>query len=325
MVSVRNSLAPCGSVWLTVYAPDGSLLQATYLPVPANTAQYSIRVFVAPTTNSTVFVEAGPYPAGSPDPTGTTESVLLRLSPNSTAPTIPLACVGNAATQTTGPIAPGEIVTLFGNGLGPVQGVAAQATPKSPYPTQLSGVEVTFDGTPAPLLWVQDSQINLQVPWSLTNQTTKVCFVSQNVQANCLTLPVGQAAPGIFTVDGYFALALNADGTVNSASNRAKLGSMVSIFATGLGPMDQFLADGSLAQSPAPLNELPMVFEALCSGAAACGGPTVTYGVAEAGPPLFMVAGVSEIKVPAVGFLNLVVLTLPTTASSNAFSVYVSQ
>ena len=29
---VRNSLATCGTTWISVYAPDGSMLQTTYLP-----------------------------------------------------------------------------------------------------------------------------------------------------------------------------------------------------------------------------------------------------------------------------------------------------
>ncbi len=80
-----------------------------------------------------------------------------------------------------GRIAPGEIVTLFGDGLGPQQGVQPQATAQSPFPTQAANVEVTFDGTPAPLLWVQDAQINAVAPWSLTpgQNTQGLCLLQQ--------------------------------------------------------------------------------------------------------------------------------------------------
>jgi uncharacterized protein (TIGR03437 family) len=56
-------------------------------------------------------------------------------------------------------------------------------------------VEVTFDGTPAPLLSVQDSQINAVVPWALTpGQNTEICVSSSGAAAsatetNCLTWP----------------------------------------------------------------------------------------------------------------------------------------
>jgi hypothetical protein len=214
-------------------------MQATYIPGAADGAP-----FIATGPNSTVFLAAladgtiaptqtGPFPAGQ---IGT--SLLWHLSPSANVQTLPLACVGNAASYGTGPIAPGEIVTLMGNGLGPQQGVAPQATLESPYPIEAAGVEVTFDGTPAPLLWVQDSQINAVAPWSLTpGQNTQVCVFYNNVNANCLTWPVALTAPAVFTVDGVHAAAVNQDGTINSADNPAPVGSIVAVWATGLGPI----------------------------------------------------------------------------------------
>jgi hypothetical protein len=66
-------------------------------------------------------------------------------------------------------------------------------------------VEVTFDGTPAPLLWVQDMQINVVAPWSLTpGQTTQVCVTYSGAKTNCLTWPVVETAPAVFTVISNF-------------------------------------------------------------------------------------------------------------------------
>ena len=329
MVAVRNSLALCGSsVWLSVFAPDGSLLQSTYLPVSANTAGYSIRLLLAAAANS-VIAEVGPYPAGSPNSMGITsdQDVLVHLSANSNAQTLPLACIGNAANGTTGPIAPGEIVTLLGSGLGPVDGVAPPATQESSFPAQVANVAVTFDGKPAPLLWVQDSQINLQVPWSLTNPTTEVCASYQNVQTNCLTVPVALAAPGVFMADSFYALALNEDGTMNSATNPAGIGSIVSVFATGLGPVSPLPADGSLAPSPAPVNTFAISLESPCVGPAGCIVPA-WYGGVTGGPSPFLVAGISEIRLQAgfgFGFLNLVVTTSQLAqVPSNYFYLYVT-
>src|ERR1035437_746472 len=136
---VKNSIATCA--WnaadlLSVFAPDGSLLQTTYIPGVAGGVP-----LVATGPNSTVFVVApadatfaptqgGPFPAGN---TGT--EVLLRFSPKANAQTLPLACLGNAATYDTSPITPGELVTFFGNGFGPEQGIQPQATQQSPFPT----------------------------------------------------------------------------------------------------------------------------------------------------------------------------------------------
>ena len=47
------------------------------------------------------------------------------------------------------------------------------------------------------------------------------------------TLPVAATAPGVFTSGGSQGLIVNADGTLNSASNPAAAGSIVYFYATG--------------------------------------------------------------------------------------------
>jgi len=341
---VRNSLVQCGSALLSVYAPDGSLMQATYIPGAAGGAP-----FIATGPNSTVFLAAladgtiaptqtGPFPAGQ---IGT--SFLWHLSPSANMQTLPLACVGNAASYGTGPIAPGEIVTLMGNGLGPQQGVAPQATLESPYPIEAAGVEVTFDGTPAPLLWVQDSQINAVAPWSLTpGQNTQVCVFYNNVNANCLTWPVALTAPAVFTVDGVHAAAVNQDGTINSADNPAPVGSIVAVWATGLGPIAPAQADGTLVGLPLPSNVvLPVQVQSPIPAFEPCHpgvgvlpcptGPTYTnFYVTYAGPAPYKAAGVSQINFQVVGYApswapdNPIILSLPNSAQSPGFQIYVA-
>ena len=330
---VKNSLARCGSEMLSVFAPDGSLLQATYIPGAASSLP-----LVAAGPNSTVFVVAaadsafaptrvGPFAAGA-----TGAAFLLHLSPSPNAQTLPLACLGNAATYETGPIAPGGFVTLFGSGLGPHQGVQTQASLNSPFPTQVASVAVTFDGTPAPLLWVQDSQINLVAPWSLTpGHNTQVCVSYNNVNANCLTWPVAGTAPAVFTVGGVYAAAVNQDGSINSAVHPAPVGSIVSIWATGLGPIAPPQADGTLVGPPLPNNNvLPVVVQAVepssCpSPIFGCqpSPPTYTnFEVAYAGPAPYMVAGASQINFRVVNYQGSISVNLPSR-SSQSFQIYV--
>src|SRR5208337_3916631 len=116
----------------------------------------------------------------------------------------------------------------------------------------------------APLLWVQSSQINAVVPWSLTPGTnTQICFSAGGTQANCLTWPLAQTAPAVFTAaDGMHAAALNQDESINSATNPAAPGSIVSVFAAGLGPVSPAQADGALVGFPLPSNILPVGVEA---------------------------------------------------------------
>jgi uncharacterized protein (TIGR03437 family) len=170
----------------------------------------------------------------------------------------------------------------------------------------MANVQVTFDGTPAPLLWVQDPQINLVAPWSLTpGQNTQVCVSYNGVNTNCLTLPVVQATPAVFMVDAQYAAALNQDGTYNSADNPAAPGSIVTVFATGLGPITPSQPDGSLIGIPLPANTLTFGVEAVV-GLGPSGSVEIytPFDVQYAGPAPTLVAGVSQINFRIVPYVS---------------------
>jgi uncharacterized protein (TIGR03437 family) len=302
LLPVKNTILGCESAeWLSVFAPDGSLLQTTYAPPGNEGAVFAPTIAIGP--NTTVFLV---HSAGSTF--GATQSspfqpvvplhYLWRLSPNPNAQTFPLACMGSSINYLTGPIAPGSLVTLFGNGLGPQQGVQPQATLTSPYPPEAAGVTVTFDGTAAPLLWVQDSQINVVAPWELTpGQNTLVCVTYNSMKTNCLSWPVVQTAPVVLLgSDGVHALALNQDGSLNSATNPAPPGSIVTVFGTGFGPITPPQADGSLVGFPLPASVLPITVGFVVAnppfGATIYNPFEVTY----AGPAPYLVAGTSQIN-----------------------------
>ena len=335
---VKNSIAPCGAAWLSALAPDGSVLQTTYLPGSSMYIGAFTRM-VAAAANSAVFVLDLPGPAFAPTQPPPFPSyidggpsALYRFSPSANAQIFPLACVGNGATFLSGPVAPGEIVTLSGNGLGPQQGVQPQAAPGSPYPTQAANVEVTFDGVPAPLLWVQDAQINAVVPWSVAGPTTRICAAYNNVPANCLTYQVAETAPGVFTTDGNYAAAVNQDGTPNTLANPAPANSIVTVYATGLGPIGPPQADGSLVEAPLPLNTLPVGLRSMCVFNDLFECSLSTYAPGYAGPAPNLVAGASQINFLAddVNYggpypaLQLVVQVPSGATYSNFFQIYVA-
>jgi uncharacterized protein (TIGR03437 family) len=339
LYAVKNSLATCGfdpsvappgyAELLTVAAPDGSILQTTYIPGGNNLGS----PLIATGPNSTVFVAATAGPGFAPTqagpfPAGTSGSIFLSsLSPNAGAQTYPLACVGNSASLATGAVAPGEIVTLFGNGLGPQQGIQTQATAQTAYPSYASNVEVTFDGTPAPLLWVQDAQINAVAPWSLTpGQTTQVCVSYNHANTNCLAWPVVQTAPAVFTVDGTYAAAVNQDGSINSASNPAAVGSIVSVWATGLGPIAPPQADGTLVEFPLPKNVVAVgVMASYPLGIPFPIQENQPFAVSYEGPAPYMVAGAGQINFQVGSFpsYGAIYVTLPSSQSPG-FEVYIA-
>lgn len=303
---VKNTLAPCGTQFLSVIASDGTVLQTTYLP-GADSFGSPSSISFGPDGNVLLVVEAaqsvvpsrpGPLAAGPAPAT----PILLSLSPTATADIFPLACISNAGSHAFGPVTAGELLELSGSGLGPQQGALPSATLQTPYPTRVSEVQVTFDGTPAPILWAQDGQVNVAAPWSLnTTRNTQVCVTYRDVALKCLSWPTAGWMPGVFTNYGTnsFAVALNQDGNVNSAANPAASGSIVSVFANGLGSIAPQQADGALINLPLPNNVFQATVQALVpdpNSPRGLGTIEVAAEVTYNGPAPFRVAGISQVN-----------------------------
>jgi len=139
--------------------------------------------------------------------------------------------VVNAFSGEGGVIAPGEVVSIFGAGLGPVTGVALQFDPQTgQLPASGPGVTVTLNGIPAPLFYVQSEQVNLQVPYELDGASEASLSVTVNGQSSTpKTLPVRPVRPGLFP------RIWNQDGSVNSPGNPAAPGDVIVLYATGQG------------------------------------------------------------------------------------------
>jgi uncharacterized protein (TIGR03437 family) len=135
------------------------------------------------------------------------------------------------------PIAPGQIITITGVGLGPVTGVHAKATAAGSIEPRLADTRVLFDGVPAPLLFAREDQINAIVPYLMYGRLKASVQVETGANFSLpIEAKVVDSAPGIFTTGASGqAAALNADYTANSLANPARRGSIISIFGTGEG------------------------------------------------------------------------------------------
>ena len=172
-------------------------------------------------------------------------------------------------------VSPGSMASLFGMNLA----AATVAATWLPLPTMLAGTEVLVNDTPAPLFFVSPSQINFQMPFEVTGTTVRTVrkvVASGGVRGPEAMVPVmvkvAPAAPGIFTAvasgSGPGAV-LNEDFSPNSAQNPAAVGSVVQIFATGLGATDPPLATGQPGASSPPFNLTAMVPVVAIGGASA--------------------------------------------------------
>jgi uncharacterized protein (TIGR03437 family) len=189
----------------------------------------------------------GPYPGAGPV-AGAYLGAVDFSQPAPPAGTPQIGCIVNAANLAPiGPATRYQLLTIFGTGLGPAIGVSA--TNNSTY--SLAGVSVNFGSSSAPLLYASSTQINLAVPLVAYSQSSTLMQAMVNgVTAQPRQLSLTYQNPTLFlnipqtflasgSSPGPVALALNADGSMNSPANLAQPGSVVSVFVNGLAPDPQ--------------------------------------------------------------------------------------
>jgi trimeric autotransporter adhesin len=205
---------------------------------------------------------------------------------------VSLAAVVNGASGGTGAVAPGEVVVLWGSGLGPGALTQYSLTSAGLVPTSLAGTSVFFNGVPAPVLYTSATQVGAIVPFGTTGSSAQVFVLYQGQNSAPLTAPVAETAPALFTLNGSGsgpALAINvADGSINGAAHPANSGSYVTLYATGAGQTNPGGADGQ------PVTGLPYPVPN-ASVTATIGGQSAK--VNYAGGALNLVAGVIQVNV----------------------------
>lgn len=177
-------------------------------------------------------------------------------------PTVFSGGVINAASFIAGqPVAPGSLVAIFGSSLSSAT-VPGDTVPLS---NVINGTSVTFNGIPAPLLFVSSGQVNAQMPWEAlsagaTTGTVNVVVTNGTTQSAPVPVQLTSIAPGIYSIPngaGYAVAVNNADSSLAApvgaipgiTSHPANIGDAIILYANGLGPVDQPDPDG--AASPA--------------------------------------------------------------------------
>jgi uncharacterized protein (TIGR03437 family) len=242
------------------------------------------------------------------------------LTPSQVTATPAISALVNSASLLEGPVAPGELVTIFGANLGPP--AAAQAQLNGDYVANLiEATQVLIDGVASPILYASSSQINTIVPFGVAGTTTQIQVVYQGKTTASVTVPVEAASPAVFSVmgnGGGQGAILNQDGSVNSRTNPATRGSVVVLYATGGGLMTPATPDGLLTSAPYPKTMLPISVS--INGLPA----EITYAGAAPG----LVAGALQINVvvPAgavTATFNQIVLTVGDYMSPSAVTMTV--
>lgn len=212
--------------------------------------------------------------------------------------------VVNGATF-AGNVAPGSLATIFGVNLSTNAPIHASVLP---LPTTLGEVEVSVNGHPAPLDYVGSTQINFQVPYEVAPGPASVVVTASGAASPSFSFTVVAAAPGIFMA-GTQASAQNQDGSGNAISNPAAAGSVVVVYLTGQGPVDNPVATGAAPPST-PLSNATLPFSATVGGQNA---PVQFLGLA----PGFVGLAQANIQLPALaGGSYPVIITVDGVASN---------
>jgi trimeric autotransporter adhesin len=166
------------------------------------------------------------------------------------APGPQVMAVTDGASYAPNNISPGEIITIYGLGLGPTN--LFSLTGADPISTSLplagsATTTVTIDGVPAPLLYTSASAVSCIVPFSVAAKSGSKVDLAVTYNSISVTAPtkvnVVDANPGLFTSDssgsGQGAI-LNVspagDYSINSANNPAVKGTTLAVlYLTGFG------------------------------------------------------------------------------------------
>jgi uncharacterized protein (TIGR03437 family) len=214
-----------------------------------------------------------------------------------TAPLPPIKSVVNAASYIGGAVSPGELVTLFGIGIGPATAAGATTDPATgKLATTIGGVQVLFNGTPAPMIYASSTQVSAVVPYEMaliSNPSVWIAYAGQI--SNAYPLTVAAAAPGVFAQNasgsGTGAI-LNQDNSLNGPSHPAAKGSIVQMFMTGEGQTTPLGITGKITGVTLPP---PQVTPAPVQPILVSTGGQALYTYAGEAPG--MVAGVMQLNV----------------------------
>jgi uncharacterized protein (TIGR03437 family) len=332
-LTVNSSQPTITSVWPATLPVNGAAQTITiygtnfYSATVAKVSGVATALATTPFTNSSTFLQAvipasmltaattlkllvsNPAPGG--DSPGTVNLVVANVAAITAVVNAASYGTGTVSAPDIGTVSPGELVTIFGTNLGPTTPSLMSITGGGFVDTtSTSGVGVKVDGNDAPLIYVSETQISVQVPYEARIGPKRAVTVNYGGNAPTATVTVGATALGLFTADGSGtgqAAALNYGATtkvytLNSSTNLAKIGDTVILYLTGEGIYDKAPLLGGASDTgyviPVPVAGTPFNPPTVNpSPTVTIGGADATPGVAYAGPIPGSIMGVLQINV----------------------------
>jgi uncharacterized protein (TIGR03437 family) len=185
--------------------------------------------------------------------------------------TLQPSSAASAASPALTTVAPGELISVGGVQLLDAAPQSNRASGLGLIPTVLDGLQILFDGQPAPIFATADGQAVVQVPYGIAGQSAVAIqqllpfgtiagdfsagqrqSTSSTMTSLPLALNVAASAPGVFAgaSGAGQVIAINADGRLNSPADPAAKGSIVTLYLTGAGVENRSIVDGQIAEAP---------------------------------------------------------------------------
>lgn len=224
--------------------------------------------------------------------TGWIREFSLTITGLAQTPVIRSETIGNAANPlASGSIAPGEMLSIYGVGVGPLTPVSAGS---GTLPTSLGGSSVTINSTPVPISYASAYRLDVQAPFSLPPGDAQIQATFNGASTTIATVKVVDVSPGIYTFlpggTGRIT-AVNQDGASNSEVTPAAKGSVITVYASGLGTVTPAVTEGTVPPAT-PVSNTTSPVTAVLGGLVA---PVQFAGLAPGFPGLYQL----NIQIPA--------------------------
>lgn len=259
----------------TLAANQTQQFNATVLGVANTTVQWTLTPNVGSITPSGLYTAPATILSGSTvtlrasaaaDNTKFVEATINLVPPLAPPrPEFTLAGITNAASfrasRNEGGIAPGEIITIFGQNMGSTP-TTLQLDGRGFVSTRLAGTRVLFDGTPGAMILSSTQQVSVVVPYDVEGKRAVPMQVEfEGRLSDPIEVPVIATAPGIFTLNSSGSGAgavIRPNGDLIRAGNGAAIGETLILFATGEGATDPAGVDGKPTAAPLPQPKAPV-------------------------------------------------------------------
>jgi uncharacterized protein (TIGR03437 family) len=245
-------LEPNGNVWVGGYASRGFPLVVPFELTGSFVSEFSADL------SQLLFSSYSDGPNLALDPTGAVyvsgasngKASLVKIDAAGTPPVIINAIGMNSTIQPPSAfipfyIAPGELINIVGQNLGPSKTMMAQLDSTGHLPFVVGSTSVSFGDYSAPIISIQDNLIVCFTPFEISG-STNISVKVDGQTSNSVQVGVSPSAPYILTL-------VNQDGSVNSASHPAPQGSVLTLYLTGLGLTSPLSQDGSVSAPPLPV------------------------------------------------------------------------